>query len=464
MESADVIIVGGGIAGVRAAIDLTDRRRRVLLFERSPSLGGRAGAHQHGRDGLIDVGQHVYMGCCREYRRLLADLGTAHLAPLSRRLDLELIDANPPRSRRQTTRGAIKTAPLPYPLSLAVGLLRYVHLARGERWAAIGLMMRAQRDWRAKRDELEQITFADWLHQNGCTSDSRAALWDPLIVATLNASPERVEARAGVMVLVKALGSGGDGAAIGIPRAPLSQLLQPLAHRIAPLGVVQTSAPVARVVVEGGRATGVSMADGRIVRSRTVILATAHLDVPRLLSDPTLKGHPFFARLDRLTSNPIVNVHFWFDRPVTRRPMTGFIRSPLQWLFDLTTLYGAAGGVDPGSGHHYALSLSDAADLMERPKRLIVAEAEREIRRLLPGAREARLLKATVRKMRHATFGCEPGHRTCRPGHETPVTGLYLAGDYTQSEWPSTMEAAALSGRACAREVDRFLDRSGASL
>lgn len=477
MDTTDVAVVGAGLAGVKVAFDLARKGYSVVLLERARTLGGRAGSHAHGKYGLLDVGQHVYLGCCYEYRHLLQDLGTAHLAPLEKRIDLTLVNGSFDHSRHTPARkgerysARLKAASLPYPLSLAAAIMRYDHLSLHERVATVRLMLKAKNDWKLNRSALNDINFSDWLEQSGTSSNARDALWDPLIVATLNADPNHVCADAGVMVIVRALLGGKEAANIGIPRAPLSELLAPIEEKLSKtgdngkIGGLRLGTSVRSLLIEQGRASGVVLADGNRIKADSVVVATAHPDVSDMIADHRLRATPFFHRIEKITSYPIVNVHFWTDRPITDKKMLGFIRSPLQWLFDLTALTTAPDTNpaesfhgDNGNSHHYTLSISDAASHIDRKSVDLIEEMKEELRRLLPGAKNANFIDATVRKMRHATFGSSPREYQLRPGNETPVAGLYVAGDYTTTGWPSTMESAVISGRQCAELVTKKMD------
>ncbi len=447
MEKPIVGIVGGGLAGISAALALRDRGAYPILFERSSSLGGRAGSHTDRAGRILDVGQHVYLGCCTEYRALLARLGTTKLAPLERRTEFELVDAPTGRS------AYLRSAPLPYPLSLAVGIMRYAHLTLAERVHTLRLVQKARHVYTS--GTAHEVTFSEWLVHQGTTSRCIELLWEPLILATLNAKPAEVSAHSALMVIAEGLAGGAESAAVGIPRAPLSELVAPTEQALTNAGELQLKASVRSVTLHGDRAVGVSLSGGIEVACDAVIIATAHSDVGRLLSTQW-EGHPYFANVSTLTTGAIVNVHLWYDTPILRAPMVGVLRSPLQWLFNLTVL----AGEPPDHGCHIAVSLSGANPLMPLAHSELQSLCAAEIKRVFPAARRARLQGGAVRKMRHATFTCKPGDDARRPHNRTPIRRLYVAGDYTSTGWPSTMESAVRSGRLAALSLLDDLSKS----
>lgn len=447
METPVVGIVGGGLAAVSAALTLKRLGLRPIVFERSSTLGGRAGTHV-GRDGrVLDIGQHVYLGCCREYRALLRLLGTDHLAPLERRTDFLLIDAPSQRTAR------LRAAPLPYPLSLAGAIAGYGHLSLRERLKTLALIPRATRARR--QGPAPGLTFADWLAEAGVPHAAIQYLWEPLILASLNATPAEVSAESALMVIADGLAGGRESASVGIPRQPLFRLLEPLPRVLGARGLVRCNSAVRSVTSHGTQAVGVTLEGDEHVACDAVLIATAHRDVGRLL--PAEWAHlPYFARISRLAVRAIVNVHLWYDAPVLPKPMVGVVRSPLQWLFDLTTLHDEA----THRGHHVAVSLSGADELMKRPAGELARSTATDMARTFPAAARARLIDTAVRKMGHATFSCAPGDETLRPGNLTPVRRLFLAGDYTATGWPSTMESAVISGRLAAEAIAREISFS----
>lgn len=447
MVSPEVIVVGGGLAGIAAALELNKAHRRVLLLEKSGFLGGRAGSITS-RDGEeLDVGHHVYLGCCRAFRALLRELGAEDLAPLAKRLDLSLIDLG-------SGEGAVREAKLaavrlPYPLSLAGAVLRYAHLAPSERLDVLRIVALAKSAYRnpKARPLLERASFSDWLRQKGARPRTVGRLWEPLVVATLNSSSDAVSAKAGVMVIAEGLAGGREAASVGVFRAPMGKLYDSVERLLSARGQVRLSSPVRELIIDGGEVKGVILADGTEIGSRSVIVAVSHVHLPALLPK-RWADDPLFDRVTRLPTRPIVNVHLWYDRPVAAEMMTGVLDSPLQWLFDLSRLHGKASG--PPGATHYCVSISDPGDLAMSPQSSIIDALDREVRRAFPGAKDARLMRGLVRKMRHATFLCAPGTDELRPDNETPVQGLFLAGDYTNTGWPATMESAVQSGRRAA--------------
>lgn len=488
-DSLDVAIVGAGLAGARAAVTLARMGYRVGLFERNKAPGGRAGTFPDKELGPLDVGQHVALGCCTEYLRFLDELGTSHLAPLQKRLDIPMIDGGNVGEQTGAKASSLSAIALPYPFSLVGAILRFDLLTPGERLHTLSVVNRANWEYRRslrqkhsrttgkiaagnlhetsqpfpntkekdRKASKRGRTFEQWLIEQGVSTNALEVLWEPLIVATLNSLPGDVDVKAGLMVVALGLCQNARSAAVAIPQAPLADLLSSLPEVLAPKGQMHFSSRVFQVEFEENRAIGIRLHSGERVKARAVIVASAHPDVARLLPD-SIASHPYFTSLTRLLTRPIVNVHLWYERAFTNQPMIGIVRSPLQWLFDLTSLWKKENG-EPG--RHYCVSISAADRYMDMPMDFVASEIDSEIRRVFRLDDTNRLLTWRVRKMRHATFQCTPESEDFRPTNKTPFPGLYLAGDFTDTGWPSTMESAVRSGEACAREIIRSLAGGG---
>lgn len=442
MSAPHVVVVGGGLAGIAAALDCADAGARVTLVERRRRLGGLTWSYE--REGRwIDNGQHVFLRCCTAYLDWLGRIGSAGDVELQRRLDVTVL-----RAAQGTTprRARLHRNDLPAPLHLAAALLRFGHLPWPDRlrigMAAIPLRRVDPGDPAADRE-----TFGAWLARHGQSPHAIAALWDLITVATVNLPAAEASLAMGAKVFRTGLLGEAGAADIGWARIPLGQLHGDRAR--AALGKANAEIITgARVDAVAATPSGVAVRlEGARIDADAVVVAVPHTEVAALLPAGALADP---AGLAGLGLSPIVDVHLVYDRPVSALPLFAALDSPVQWVFDRT----ASSGMPAGDGRQYlAVSLSAADEHMgTRPDALAELVAA-ELRRLLPAARHARILDASATKERAATFRAVPGTGRLRPKAATNIPGIYLAGAWTDTGWPATMEGAVRSGRAAARSA-----------
>ncbi|MEU0132851.1 hydroxysqualene dehydroxylase HpnE [Streptomyces sp. NPDC006296] len=446
-RASRAVVVGGGLAGVTAALRLADAGIDVTLLEGRPRLGGLAFSFRRG-DLSVDNGQHVYLRCCTAYRGFLDRIGGAHLAPLQDRLDVPVLDVGRAAGPRL---GRLRRTGLPVPLHLAGGLAAYPHLSPAEK-AGVARAALALGRLDPADPALDGIDFATWLRRQGQSPRTVEALWDLVGVATLNATAPNASAALAAKVFKTGLLSEPGAADIGWAAVPLGDLHDTLARKaLASAGVrirLRTRVDSVTRAEDGRWAVGT---DGERFEADTVVLAVPQGDTHRLLPDGALDDPD---RLLDLTDAPILNVHVVYDRRVLRRPFFAALGSPVQWVFDRTASSGLRGG-----GQYLAVSQSAAQDEIDLP----VAELRRrylpELERLLPAARGAGIRDFFVTRERTATFAPVPGVGRLRPGTRTRAPGLHLAGAWTATGWPATMEGAVRSGSTAADAALRALGR-----
>jgi hydroxysqualene dehydroxylase len=428
-----VVVCGGGLAGVAAACEAAGRGAEVTLVERRPFLGGRAFSFTDAASGReIDNGQHVYLGCCTAYIGLLRLLGTLGDTSLQRRLEAPVRD-------RDGRRGSLWAAPLPAPLHLGASFAAYPHLSRREKAAALRALAALGALRRRAREALDEVSFADWLRDHGQGERAIGRFWDLIVLPTCNDRSDRVSASLGVFVFQEALLRRAGGSAIGWSRVGLTRLVDPAARRhLAARGGTVLSGRA----VTAADPSGVTLGDGTRIPADGVVLALPPARATAVAPE-ALAADP------GLGSSPIVNVHLWFDRPVMEDRFTAVLDSPAQWIFNRDAM-GSEGG---GEGHHLAVSISGAREEAEVPRADLARRIEDEVRTLLPGTRDAALVESAVVKEPNATFAAAPGQAARRPGTATALPGLALAGAWTDTGWPATMEGAVRSGIAAARHA-----------
>ncbi|WOX20988.1 hydroxysqualene dehydroxylase HpnE [Streptomyces solicathayae] len=432
------VVVGGGLAGVTAALRLADSGARVTLLEGRPRLGGLAFSFERG-ELTVDNGQHVYLRCCTAYRWFLDRIDAAHLAPLQDRLDVPVLDVAHPRGPRL---GRLRRTGLPVPLHLAASLATYPHLSPAER-AGVARAALALKKLDPADPALDGIDFATWLGRHGQTPRTIEALWDLVGVATLNATAPHASMGLAAMVFKTGLLSDPGAADIGWAHVPLGELHDTRARKaLDSLGVrteLRTKAERISRTADGRWAVQVP---GETLDADAVVLAVPQREAHGLLPEGALADPD---RLLDIGTAPILNVHVVYDRKVLRQPFFTALGSPVQWVFDRTESSGLKGG-----GQYLAVSQSAAQDEIDEPVVVLRERYLPELERLLPAARGAGVRDFFVTRERTATFAPTPGVGRLRPGARTAAPGLALAGAWTATGWPATMEGAVRSGFSAA--------------
>jgi squalene-associated FAD-dependent desaturase len=429
--SRSVVVVGGGLAGITAALACADAGAEVVLAERRSRLGGLTWSFQ--RRGLwLDNGQHVFLRCCTAYRALLDRLGVGALVHLQDRLDIPVV-APGGRSAR------LRRSHLPAPLHLAPSLLGYAHLPAGPR-LALGRAALALRRLDPGDPALDARTFGAWLAGHGQGERAVDVLWDLITVPTVNLHAREASLALAVKVFRTGLLDRADAGDVGWSTVPLGRLHgEAAATALDRAGVeVWTGARVARVSAAAGGWEVV--ADGRTVAADAVIVATPPEVAAELVPDGVL------GPVAELGASPIVNVHLVFDRRVTDLPMAAAVDSPVQFVFDRSESSGLR-----GPGQCLAVSLSAADAYLGWGAHALQAYIASALAELFPAAQQAEVVDAAVTREPRATFRGVPGTARLRPPAQTELPGLLLAGAWTATGWPATMEGAVRSGAAAAR-------------
>ena len=427
MTSFDVAVIGGGFAGLSAAVRLARAGARVLVLEAKARLGGRATSFVDRESGeVVDNGQHVILGCYTDTFAFLREIGAGDDIALQRQLAVTMIDTAGRRTR-------LVCPQLPAPLHLLAGVFEWDALAWSDQWSVLGLA-------RAIRHQLVSPgeTVENWLIRNGQTSRIRELLWEPLALAALNQPPNRAAAPVFVRVLDEMFSSDPRAAAIGVPSQPLHDMYaEPARAYIAARGGDVRTGCSATVVVENDAATGVA-ADGQAWRVNRVVSAVPWFAFEQMFVTlpPALSAIARAAAA--LAPSPIVTVNLWFDRETVDEPFIGLPGRVMQWVFN--------------RGPYLSFVSSGADDIVRKSNDELVALAHGELLDALPAARAARLVRGAVIREPRATFSLAP-NQPPRPEPETPLRGLVLAGDWTATGLPATIEGAVRSGNRAANLV-----------
>jgi len=439
-----VAVVGGGLAGMAAALAAADGGAEVVAFERRPVLGGLTTSIRH--NGLFfDNGQHVFLRCCTAYRGFIDRIGATGQVFLQDRLDVPVLAPG-------GARASIKRSALPAPLHIAGSLGTYRHLSVRER---VRLVRPALALRRLDPDDasLDNVSFGDWLADHGQNKRAVDRLWNLIALPTLNVGAGEASLGLATKVFRVGLLDRSDGGDIGWSRVPLGELHGAIAARALEAAGIETvlGSPVGAI----GRAPlgAFTVSSG----ARSVVVDAVILATPLRVSasiGASIGSVAGAREAEALGTSPIVNVHLVLDRKVTDLPLAACVDSPVQFVFDHTVASGAK------SGQCLVISLSAADSYMATGSPELVSTFFEALRELFPAARQARLVDAIVTREKAATFRAVPGTAGFRPPTKTEVPGLFLAGAWCDTGWPATMEGAVRSGQQAASQALALLSDS----
>jgi squalene-associated FAD-dependent desaturase len=411
----------------------------------------------------VDNCQHVTLGCCTNLEDFYRRVGAEGKIRYYERL--YFADA-------AGKRATIEASPLPPPLHMAPSFLLFDALTpEDKRSIGHALMAIAQAGGHPAGTESGEMSMLDWLRRMKQTPGAIERYWRVVLVSALDEELGRTDAKYGIEVFWKAFLGSRTGYRVGIPRVPLGKLYDGCREAIrAQGGEVKTRCGVREIRVSGSEFVGVVLEDGSSLRAEACVAAVPHDAVAAMLPAQLSEAGGPLEGVRHLRTSPITGVHLWFDRLVMTEPFLTLLDHTTQWVFNKTLLYGdetegagarpieRAGDGDSG-GQYLQLVISASYDLVEKSRQEIIELCLRELADVLPATREARIRKATVIKEINATFSPEPGVDRWRPAQAIPVKNLFLAGDWTQTGWPATMEGAVRSGYLAA---EALLAQSGA--
>jgi squalene-associated FAD-dependent desaturase len=439
-DTCDVVVIGAGCAGLSAAVRLAARGKRVTVIEEAPRFGGRATAFADPESGRrLDNGQHALFGCYRETYEFLRAIGTADQAPLDS--TLTLVMAGPGRER-----STLRCPDWRPPFHLIAGLWSFDALPLMDRLAAArmaGLLWRVRRDGaaHAAAQVPSQLSVNAWLHQQGQPASLCDWLWRPLAWAALNQDPDVAAARPFVRVIGELFGPSPGASSIAVPSVPLDELYaEPAARFVETHGGAVLRRTTARVELDPSGHHHRVFAGEQAMTCRAVISAVPWHAFGRLWNGAAPERLAATAdNAGRMSSVPIVTAYLWFDRPLMTERQIGLIGTEFHWVFNK----------DIGRPHLYSLVASGAEGLLRSGNEELAALAERELRACVSGVADAVCLRSLVVREARATFSLAPGAPP-RPATVTTVAGFYLAGDWTDTGLPGTIESGVLSGHRAA--------------
>ena len=420
----NVIVIGGGLAGLATTAALGSAGFRVDLFESRAFLGGRAASFPlgPGSDEVIDNCQHVLLGCCRNLLDFYARLGVADRIRFHREFHFA-----EPGGRVSV----LKAGALPAPLHFLGSFLSLKFLSSADKLSVARGLAALGRE--GNRGDLDRITMLDWLREKNQTSRAIGRFWSPVLVSAINEEPARMAAAHGFQVFRLGFLAGADASRMGVPAVPLGELYRVEAWRKLGEAAIHLRSPADRIRIENGSVSGVECG-GTVHKADYYVCSLPSERIGAVAPELDLD-------LSAFEYSPITGIHLWFDRPVTDLPHLALLDRAIQWAFNKS------------GGKYLQLVISASRDLLEVSRADIIAMAVRELGDFLPAVREAKLEKAHVVKEVRATFSARPGMEELRPPARTKIRNLFLAGDWTRSGWPATMEGAVRSGYLAAEAV-----------
>ena len=445
-----VIILGGGLAGLAAALRLAEAHFEVEVIDKRPVLGGRASSFfPPGDTERIDNCQHVLLGCCTNLLDFFRRTGS-----LSQFRFYNSFVFIGPRGVSRMSASA-----LPAPLHLFPSLLRFRELNWQDRWSIVRAMRAILRPGNAPPD----VTMLDWLKRQRQTTAAIENFWRVVLTSALNEDLERLSSRHAFKVFADGFLRNRSGYRMGVPAIPLSDLYS--SKILEEKCSLRLATHVAELEFAGGHVNGVRLHNGE-QRTADFYISTLPPDsLANLLPDRSATSWPELQKLAKLEWSPITGIHLWFDSPITRLEHAAIIGRTIQWVFNRSAIGGRSEPRPEGSGpverkgqepigpHYIQLVISASRGLMNMRREELLELALRELCEIFPKTKKANLLNAVIVKEAKSTLSPAPGLDAIRLGPATPYQNLFLAGDWIATGWPFTMEGAVRSGYRAAELV-----------
>jgi zeta-carotene desaturase len=440
-DSKPVIVVGGGLAGLSAAVDLTSRAIPTLLLEQRDYCGGRAYSFRDRTTGdIVDNGQHVLIAGYERTLAFLKRIGTDRLLAVQERPTLVL---------HHPTRGMceFRLPKMPRPFHVLGGILSTNLFSLRDKVR----VLRAAWTMRASAAQGDELTIDGWLDSVGQSEETKRSFWEPLAISIMNEHLASASAKVFISSLRHAFLSGWKNSALAIPRVGLSELYVDSAVQfiLAHGGDIRTGAEVVGIDFETEKGLQVRCKTGSAVECSALILAVPHHRVASLLETDERNSVPSTLRsslsaLSSTSSIPIVSIHLWFERDFMPHDVIGLIGRRVQWVFNKRKLFG-----EQRADGHVSCVISAAKGYVDMTNEQLERIALEDLQSVYPDAPSNATSALCVRE-RRATFSCTPNTERLRPEHATPIPNLFLAGDWTATGLPATIEGAVISGERCA--------------
>ena len=444
-DRPDVLILGGGFAGLSCAVALAESGRKVLVLEKKPHLGGRAYSFDDPAAGLsVDNGQHLFMGCYRATRRFLKLIGTDGKLEISRDVVVDYAEPGGVRDRLDCPSW------LPAPFHLAAGLLGLKGVPLRDKTALLAFDAALKAMKRGEiPDAVEKLTVREWLGTLGLSRTFQTRFFDPAAIGILNEKPDAASAAGFIQALREMFFTGREGSRFALAATGLSELYTDAARNFVEArgGRVISTAKAAGLIEEGGRVRGVVTDIGSRFEAGCVVSTLAPWDLKKLMLNAALRG-PW----ETLAPAPIVGATIKLDRPVMTERFIGLLNTETHWVFNKSLIHGLS-----GESQTLAVVISGAHEQIGYSPEKILRTAARDLSLCLPEFAKAKILASKVVKEPFATLSPVPGAEAKRPAPGSGMPGFLFAGDWTRTGLPATIESACVSGELAALAVPAAL-------
>lgn len=437
-----VIIIGGGFAGLSAATELSSAGFRVTLIEQRRFLGGRAYSFFDKNTCLeLDNGQHILMGCYENTFRFLEKIGVINKLYFQKDLCVDFLDTTGTVYR-------LNCLPLPAPFHILSGILRFKAISLAERIRMLNMAKGVL--FSNTSNSSHDLTITEWLKMLGQGKKARETLWDIITLATMNEHPDKSSAAIFRNVMKKAFFSLRRNSRIVLPVVPLSGLFAEAAETYIRQnsGSIEKGSTVSELLTSNNSVSGVKLKDGRVFRGDYYISAVPYWSVQRLFAGTAGFWGTELNSVPVLQPSPIISIHLLFNKSLIEYNFAAVLNSPIQWVFNKEKIFR-----DATYRGLLSIVISGAHEYIDVPSEKLVEIALRELKKVIPATSTASLLHSKVIKERHATFSPQPGVDKFRPSQKTSIKNLFLAGDWTDTGLPATIEGAVLSGQKCAKAI-----------
>jgi len=440
-------VIGGGLAGLSAATALAEAGLRVQLFEKRPYLGGRAASYALPDGSHIDNCQHVTLGCCTNLADFYERTGAASAIRYYDRLFF---------ADKRGRVSSIHASALPPPFHTSLSFLSFGALTFSDKKAIAQALLTIARAG-GHPEMAPGANMLEWLQQNGQTEAAIQRFWRVVLVSALDEELHLTDAAYGIDVFWRAFLRNRKGYVLGMPSVPLGELYAECRRGIERRGgEIRSRSTVRKLRFTDGHFDSVVLDNGSEVQADACVAAVPHDALLELLPKELVAASQTFKNLKCLRTSPITGVHLWYDRQVLDKPFLTLLDHTVQWIFNKNWLYGSRDREKNGGEQYLQLVISASYELISKSRQEIIDLCTRELNEVLPDSRGARLQKANVVKEVHATFSPRPGSDAWRPAQHTEIGGFFVAGDWTRTGWPSTMEGAVRSGYLAAEAILEF--------
>jgi len=448
-----VIVMGGGVAGIATAIFLREFGFQVTLVEGRKFLGGRAFSFvRKGSSVPIDNGQHIILGCCEYFLNFIQKIDSLCHWNFQSRLNIPIRNKN-------GKRWYLKTSFLPYPLHFFSSLLKYRMISFWDKINITRAILISKFTDVTNMNNLD-MSFYDWLKNHHQSERAIKNFWEFLIKPVVNDNLHNVDASVGLMFVNVGLLGSKDSAKIACSTKGLTESIgKPSEDYLKRLGCdIHFGSFVKYLDLSDGQISSVHLNSGEILQSSLVVSALPFDSLMNVLSRSNIPLHNLFHLMQKFTYSPIMNVYLWYDRPIMNEQFCMVLDSPLEWVFNRSSILNVNAECgnhdnDSNKGYCICISVSAAREYMDWTKQDIIEFFSDEIDLVFYGANEAKILDALVVKQPSATICCLPGINRKRPSNGTPIKNFFIAGDWSDTGWPSTMEGAVRSAHKVTEHI-----------